>query len=98
MLTAACVTTVPKSPQQSAADAALANRVYLALNADPWFYFRHVDVRVDGGVADLSGYVWSADALYRARHIASTVPGVTRVVTSNLDLERNGLSNGVSSR
>ena len=48
-LVAACATTVPKSPERSATDAALANRIYLALNADPWFYFRHVDVRVDGG-------------------------------------------------
>lgn len=98
VLTAACATPVPPSPEQSAADAALANRVSVALNADPWFYYRHVDVRVDRGVADLSGYVWSADALYQARHIASSVPGVRRVVTSNLDMERNGLGNGVSSR
>jgi osmotically-inducible protein OsmY len=55
-----------------------------------------IDVRVDGGVADLSGYVWSADALYQARQIAAAVPGVTRVVTDRLDLERNGLGNGVA--
>lgn len=92
----ACATIVPKSPPESAADEALAHRVYLALNADPWYFFRHVDVRVDDGVADLSGYVWSADALYQARHIASGVPGVTRVLTSHLELERNGLANGVT--
>ena len=95
-LISACATTLPRSHPPSAADEALAHRVYLALNADPWYFFRHVDVRVDDGTADLSGYVWSADALYQARHIASGVPGVTRVVTSHLELERNGLANGVT--
>jgi BON domain len=101
-LLGACATTAPSSPAPSladaasATDAALANRVYLALNADPWFYFRHVDVHVEDGVADLSGYVWSADALYQARLIAAGVPGVRRVLTNRLDLERNGLNNGVS--
>jgi osmotically-inducible protein OsmY len=51
---------------------------------------------MDNGVATLSGYVWSTDAIYRARKIASEVPGVTRVVTSQLELERNGRNNGVT--
>jgi len=38
----------------------------------------------------LSGYVWSTDAIYRARAIARNVPGVTGVATSQLELERNG--------
>ena len=97
-LLAACATNVPRPPPAPAtlADQALANQVYVALNADPWYFFRHVDVRVDHGVADLSGYVWSADALYQARQITSAVPGIRRVVTSNLELERNGLANGVT--
>jgi osmotically-inducible protein OsmY len=99
----ACVSVPPKSPEQERADAAasvraelgvtdevLANAVYSDLNADPKYYFRHVDVRVDNGVAQLSGYVWSTDAIYRARTIARNVPGVTGVVTSQLELERNG--------
>ena len=95
-LICACATSVPRSSPQTAAEEALANRIYLALNADPWYFFRHVDVRVDGGVADLSGYVWSADAIYQARKIASGVPGVRRVSTNRLELERNGLANGVT--
>ena len=100
---AACVSVPPKSPEQERPDAAasvraelgvtdevLANAVYSDLNADPKYYFRHVDVRVDNGVAHLSGYVWSTDAIYRARTIARNVPGVTGVVTSQLELERNG--------
>ncbi|HWZ64520.1 MAG TPA: BON domain-containing protein [Steroidobacteraceae bacterium] len=95
-LIGACATTAPKAPEQSATDLALANRVYLALNADPWFYFRHVDVRASGGVVDLAGYVWSADALYEARQIAGHVPGVRQVATNRLELEREGRDNGVT--
>jgi osmotically-inducible protein OsmY len=77
-----------------ATDEILANTVYSELNADPRYYFRHVEVRVDNGVADLSGYVWSTDAIYAARKIARTVPGVTAVRTSQLQLERNGRDTG----
>jgi hypothetical protein len=77
-----------------ATDEILANTVYSQLNADPTYYFRHVDVRVDNGVAHLSGYVWSADSIYAARKIASNVPGVTGVITSQLELERNGKDTG----
>jgi osmotically-inducible protein OsmY len=80
----------------SGADERLATTVYQALNADPVYFYRHVDVRVDDGVADLSGYVWTTDAIYRARQIARSVPGVRRVVTSQLQLERNGPANGVT--
>jgi osmotically-inducible protein OsmY len=73
---------------------AVADSVYAALNADPTYFYRHVDVRVEDGVADLSGYVWSTDAIYRAREIARQVSGVTRVVTSHLELEREGHANG----
>jgi BON domain len=96
-LAASCATTgpiAPPPPAHSGADALLANDVYLALNADPVYFYRHVDVRVDDGVADLSGYVWSTDAIYRARRIARGVPGINRVVTSHLELEREGFSNG----
>jgi len=74
----------------------LASTVYSRLDADPIYYFKHVDVSVDRGVAHLSGYVWSTDAIYRARAIASHVPGVTSVVTSQLELERQGRANGVT--
>jgi osmotically-inducible protein OsmY len=71
-------------------DEILANTVYSELNNDPIYFFRHVDVSVDNGVAHLSGYVWSTDAIYQARKIAMNVPGVTAVRTNQLQLERNG--------
>ena len=70
-------------------DEAITKAIYSALNADPNYFFRHVNVRVDNGVATLSGFVNSSSAIYRARTIAGKVPGVTRVVTSNLTLEPN---------
>ena len=105
-LTVSCSSAPPKQSAPTAAesmrtelgatDEVLANIVYTQLNADPTYYFRHVDVRVDDGVADLSGYVWSTDAIYAARKIASNVPGVTGVRTSQLQLERNGRDNSVT--
>lgn len=94
LLQASCTTLAARHPPPTVADQAIANRVYTALDADPVYFYRHVDVRVDQGVAALSGYVWSADALYRARDIARGIPGVTRVVTSDLELEREGLNSG----
>ena len=80
-----------QSTQDAAAttDEALTKAIYSALNADPNHFFRHVTVRVDKGVATLSGFVHSSSAIYRARTIASKVPGVTHVVTNNLQLEPN---------
>ncbi len=94
LLAVACSTTHPRSPARQAADEALVNGVNAALDADPVYFYRHVDVRVDDGVAELSGYVWCTEAIYRARQIALDVPGVRRVVTSRLELERQGFSNG----
>jgi osmotically-inducible protein OsmY len=70
-------------------DESIRQAVISALNADPNHFFRHVDVRVDNGVATLSGFVHSSSSIFRARTIASGVPGVTRVLTSNLTLEPN---------
>jgi len=100
-LTVSC-TTAPPVPsgaqsiryEQGATDEVLASAVYSALNSDPMYYFRHVDVNVDDGVAHLSGYVWSTDAIYHARKIALKVPGVTGVSTNQLELERNDRSSG----
>ena len=103
-LTVSCASTpppVPSAPEQAArtqksdAQDILASYITAQLNADPWNYYRHVNVRVDdNGVVTLSGYVWETQAIFRARTIASQVPGVTRVVTSQLQLERNGRNSG----
>jgi len=86
----------PVMAQLRAADRDIvASYISAQLNADPMYYFRHVNVRVDeDGVANLSGFVWDTFAIYRARQIASEVPGVTRVVTNQLELQINGLNHG----
>jgi osmotically-inducible protein OsmY len=86
-LIAACSTAPPRSPEQVRADQAAEEQVYAALNADPIYYYRHVDVRVDSGVAHLSGYVWSSDALHKAKQIAVGIPGV-RLVVDEMELQR----------
>ena len=93
LLAAACSSAPPKSPEQERADSATAERIQAALEGDPIFYFRDVEVSVDDGVAVLSGYVWTTDALYRAQEIARAVPGVTRV-RDHMELERQGNRGG----
>jgi osmotically-inducible protein OsmY len=94
-LIAGCFTSPSRSPEQAQADEAAAQQIYEALNADPTYYFRHVDVRVDDGVAELTGYIWDTEALYKAKEIAAGVPGVKRVV-NDMELEREGLHGGGS--
>jgi osmotically-inducible protein OsmY len=67
--------------------------VYAALEANPIYYFRDVDVQVDYGVARLSGYVWTTDALYHAQQIARRVPGVA-AVRDEMELERQANRGG----
>jgi osmotically-inducible protein OsmY len=92
-LLAACASSPPKSPEQERVDAATAERVYAALEANPIYYFRDVEVSVDYGVAQLSGYVWTTYALYAAQDITRRVPGVTRVQDA-MELERQGNRGG----
>lgn len=92
---------MPIAPAQAASDQRrdaqdiVANYITTQLNADPWYFYRHVNVSVDdNGVATLSGYVWDAQAIYQARKIVMNVPGITAVRTSQLQLERNGQNTG----
>jgi len=95
LLGASCASTPPESVAQVKADRVLADKVQSALDNDPAFYFRHVDVQAENGKVSLSGYVWSAPAIARAERIAGQVPGV-RSVSDQLELERNG-ANGSGS-
>jgi len=79
----------PAQAVAAPSDQELTKAIQSGLNADPNHFFRHVNVRVENGVATLSGFVHSSQAINRARTIAGNVPGVTRVVTSNLTLEPN---------
>src|SRR6185312_13864829 len=89
----ACASYVAKAPEESAADAALAARIYAALSADPNYYYQHVDVRVDNGIVQLSGYIWSVNALNRAKQIAAA--GARRRGTDRLCAADDGLLRAV---
>jgi osmotically-inducible protein OsmY len=67
----------PETERQ--ADRVITEQVRDALAADPFHYFRHVDVSVRDGVATLSGYVWEPQEIYRARELTSRVPRVVSV-------------------
>lgn len=90
-LAVACSSSPPKPPEQERADAATAARVAAALDANPIYYLRDVEVSVDNGVALLTGYVWTTDALYHAQQIARGVPGVSGVRS---EMEREGNRGG----
>ena len=96
LLTPACASTPPKSAAQIEANRALADQVQSALDSDPVYFFRHVDVQADDGKVSLSGYVWSNDSTVQAKRVASQVPGVTPV-SDQLELERAGSNAGGSS-
>jgi osmotically-inducible protein OsmY len=82
------------TPEQTKANIAVEDQVYAALAADPNYFFRHVRVHARDGAVDLSGFVWTNDAIVRARQITQNVPGVTRVTTTRLELQRNPLRSG----
>jgi len=87
----ACATQPPRTAQERAEDAALAQQVEAALNADPRIYARHIDVSSDRGVVTLGGLIWSNEEYVLAKRDAALVPGVIRV-DSSMDLVRGGVS------
>jgi osmotically-inducible protein OsmY len=87
----ACATQSPRTAEERAQDAVLAQQVEAALSADPRIYARHVDVTSDRGVITLSGLIWSNEEYVLAKRDAALVPGVVRV-DSSMDLVRGGIS------
>ena len=71
---------VQTSSKQSPADKQLAQHVYDQLNADQVNYYKHVTVSADNGVVTLGGTVATTPALNKAKKIAGSVAGVTKVV------------------
>ena len=92
-----CVLTAHRTEAQKQADKEIADRVDNALQADHLLYAKHISVRVDNGVARLSGYVWEAPDLIEAQRITAGVAGVTGV-ENDLELQRNGLGDSPVAR
>jgi osmotically-inducible protein OsmY len=79
----------PATRADSPGDAAIADRVSAALQADPHQFYRHVTVSVTNAVVELGGSVDSSDAIFRAEDIARNTPGVAGV-EDRMELERQG--------
>ena len=90
ILAAACAADPPRTLEQQHSDMSAMKEFYSRLDSDQNYYYPHVTIRVENGVAHLSGYVWNAQALYHAKDVANRVPGVTSVVDT-LEVERDGL-------
>ena len=75
-----CASTPPESPEQAQADAAIADRVYAALEADRLHLYIGLDVRVRYGAAYIMALTFDPSVRDAATEIARNVPGVTKVV------------------
>jgi osmotically-inducible protein OsmY len=85
----ACSTTDARTSQERTADRAIAQRVMVALQSDPYLDADHVDVDARGGTVRLSGKVGADHDLRQALRIAQAVPGVRRV-DDELEIEDFG--------
>jgi osmotically-inducible protein OsmY len=90
LATLGCANT-PRTSEERAVDADIAEKVEAALGTDSRIYARHVDVNVDRGVVHLGGYVWSDSELQYAKADAAAVPGVLGV-SDEMELMRGGIS------
>jgi len=93
----ACAAGAGRTDAQRQTDGETAARVQAALDADKHLYAKHITVRVDHGVARLSGYVWDPPDIGEAKSVAELVDGVSGVV-NDLELQRNGIDNSGVSR
>jgi hyperosmotically inducible periplasmic protein len=94
---AACASGPPETDAQRQADKAMAERVEAALNADRSLFAKHITAHANNGVVRLTGYVWESGDFEEATSVASTIPGVVKVV-NDLELNRNGDESGNVSR
>jgi osmotically-inducible protein OsmY len=74
--------------QAAVADSDAAAKVKSALNSNPTFDGRHVDVAMDKGNVVLSGFVQSSRALQDATRIATKAAGDHKVV-NHLSINQN---------
>ena len=93
----ACAVGPPKTAAERQADSETADRVTAALNADSVLFARHITVRADRGVVDLSGYVWTPEELEEAVQTAGTVSGVIKVV-DRMEVDRGAISDSAVTR
>jgi osmotically-inducible protein OsmY len=74
---------------ESSADEQLLKRVKAALDADPYFSDKHIDVSVEMGSVELHGFVFSAWELEHANRIARKAAAGGPVI-DNLSIKLGG--------
>jgi osmotically-inducible protein OsmY len=94
---AACVGGPRKTEAERAADKDTADRVTTTLASDQMLYARHINVRADGSVVTLDGYVWTPEEMQAAVQDANQVPGVARVV-NRMQVDRGAISDSAVTR
>jgi len=82
LLATGCAHAPPRSPAQAEADAATAARVYAALKGSARYFYPALEVRVDDGVAYLTGLAFDGPDRDAATWIAREVPGVKAVTNA----------------
>jgi hypothetical protein len=75
-----CATEPPESPEQAQVDAATAERVHAALEADRLHLYIGLEVQVRHGAAYISALTFDPSVRDEATEIARNVPGVAKVV------------------
>jgi len=86
-----------KTEADRLADKDTADRVLATLMSDQMLYSRHINVRADGSVVTLDGYIWTPEEMTAAVQDAQTVPGVAKVV-NRMEVDRGAISDSAVSR
>jgi osmotically-inducible protein OsmY len=95
--TAACIGGPPKTESERLADKDTADRVTATLASDQMLYARHINVRADGSVVILDGYVWTPEEMQAAVQDANQVAGVSKVV-NRMQVDRGAISDSAVTR
>jgi len=94
---AACAGGARKTEAERLADKDTADRVTTTLASDQMLYARHINVRADGSVVTLDGYVWTPEEMQAAVQDAGQVAGVTKVV-NRMQVDRGAVSDSAVTR
>jgi osmotically-inducible protein OsmY len=94
---AACAGGARKTESERLADRDTADRVTTTLASDQMLYARHINVRADGNVVTLDGYVWTPEEMQAALQDANQVPGVAKVV-NRMQVDRGAVSDSSVTR
>ncbi len=86
-----------KTEADRVADRELSDRVLATLNSDQMLYARHINVRADGPVVTLDGYIWTPEEMQAAVQDTNQVPGVAKVV-NRMQVDRGAISDSAVTR